>query len=184
MTSTRASGHTGSCSGTPTAQNKWHHLYQLLLHVDHLPLKSSKFIAFTSYLVVEIAHTGFLFPSDPSQSCLPIFNLAIQPLYRPGYFFNVSDFKHTSSLLKDCFASTLATVLVRRPMRVGAGNDDPCRRNRLHGLVPPVRNRHSRLTGRRCTLRGEIGILLRQGLDLGRKCESGSCHIGGSNGLG
>ncbi len=49
----------------PAAQNKWHHLYQLLLHVDHLPLESSEFIAFTLYLVVEIAHTGFLFPSDP-----------------------------------------------------------------------------------------------------------------------
>src|SRR5476649_801986 len=65
-------------------------------------------------------------------------------------------------------------LLVRPPMLVGIGDNDRCRRNRLHGFVPRVRKRHSHLTGRRCTLRGEIGTLLRQGLDLGRKCENGS----------
>jgi hypothetical protein len=55
-------------SNRAAAKNKWHRLYQLLLHVDHLPLKSSKLIAFTSYLDVEFAHAGLLFPSDPSQS--------------------------------------------------------------------------------------------------------------------
>src|ERR1019366_1463459 len=113
-----------------------------------------------------------------------LFRSVIQPLYCPGYSFIVSDFKHTLSLLKDCFPSTLATVLVRRQMLVGTGDDDWCRRNRRHGLVPRVRSRQSHLTGQRCPLRGEIGILLRQGLDLWGKSENGSRHVGCSNGLG
>ena len=222
MTSTRASGHTGSCSGTPPRRTNGIIYINCFFMSTICPSSRassspSRFIwlskspiqdSFSRRIlakidcrfsiwrfnpcIVRVISSTFLLSSIPRpslrmvshrpwQRCAPMREIYSIPLVKraarcrsegPGSAARVLDSRYSS------------TVLARRPMPVRTGDDDRCRRNRLHGLVPRVGNRHSHLTGRRRTLRGEIGILLCQGLVLQGKRENGSDHVGAFGGIG